>query len=142
MVGAAALLATGVQPASAAQGHSAVSLKAAGQVGRFEQFKSVRSPDGTVTFGFNASGQLTVIHNGRTTWSSKSRNVTGAVAFFGDTGHLGIYNDKQSLPYWSSETDGRVRDKGGADVLKVQNDGNVVLYRGTASTWDTATNGK
>jgi len=143
VVGAATLLSTGVQAASASPASTSTSLKAGSSVGRQEVFKYLRSPDSKVVFSLDRNGVLTVMHNGNTTWSSRSKNVSGATAYIDPAGHLGIYPPNSMTPVWSSQTDGRVADKGGAVILQVQNDGNVVMYNADGGyTWSTNTHGK
>ncbi|MBW8485330.1 hypothetical protein [Actinomadura parmotrematis] len=110
-------------PVAAAQATSSV-LKS-GQT--LKAGRSLHSPDGRYKLIMQTDGNLVVYKKSKAIWSSHTW-VKGSSATMRTNGDLVVA--KGSHQYWRSHTDG---DKGA--YLKLQNDGNAVVYKGKTALW-------
>ncbi|EPS39173.1 hypothetical protein H072_7084 [Dactylellina haptotyla CBS 200.50] len=90
---------------------------------------SLWSTDGSVEFKMQGDGKIAVYWGGQCRFqnTTQQRNDIKGIMMQED-GNLCLY-DNQGSPVWHTDTAG---DKGDSTVIcAVQNDGNVVLYKGT-----------
>jgi GH25 family lysozyme M1 (1,4-beta-N-acetylmuramidase) len=95
------------------------------------------SSDGTRTLRQQANGDLQLLHGNTVVWSTNTSSAgAGAHTDFQTDGNVVVYS-KSGTAVWSTGS-----SRSAADRFVVQNDGNVVLYRGTTAVWSTGTQGK
>ncbi|KAK5657001.1 hypothetical protein OQA88_3524 [Cercophora sp. LCS_1] len=98
--------------------------------------ESLWSEDGSVEFKMQGDGKIAVYWGGKCQYQSsrEQRNDIKGIQMQPD-GNLVMYNNSDKA-VWHTDTASPIGDS--TVVCSVQNDGNVVLYKGT-SVWATST---
>ncbi|KAB8207286.1 D-mannose binding lectin [Aspergillus parasiticus SU-1] len=96
---------------------------------------SLKSKDGTVEFGVQADGRLVLSHSGQCVFQTEQRNDIKGLKMKRD-GNLCLYTTYGKL-IWQTDTAYPIGDH--SVCCFVQDDGNVVLYRGENAIWSSHT---
>ncbi|KAI0407307.1 bulb-type lectin domain-containing protein [Xylaria palmicola] len=90
---------------------------------------SLFSQDGSVEFKMQGDGKISIYWGGKCQWQNTAEqksNIKGIV--MQSDGNLCMY-DKNDKPTWNTNTAGGMGDS--TCIVAVQDDGNVVIYKGT-----------
>ena len=103
-----------------------------------EKGSSIESKNGVYKLILRESGDLELMCNDTSLWSSKTKNPDVDVFQYQSNGNL-IIRKADGTYLWESKT---VHTVNPPDRLVLQDDGNLVLYAGNISKWHTNTYSK
>ncbi|KAF3904277.1 Curculin-2 [Arthrobotrys entomopaga] len=90
---------------------------------------SLWSNDGSVEFKMQGDGKIAIYWGGQCRWQNTAEQRSDVKGIkMQEDGNLCMY-DNNGKPIWHTDTAGSTGDS--TVIAAVQNDGNVVLYRGT-----------
>jgi hypothetical protein len=94
--------------------------------------QNLLSTDNNSVLAFQPNGNLSLIQNFRTIWTSNTSGRGGTRVVMQTDGNLVMY-DQQNIAVWHTRTPGNTNNP----RLILQTDGNLVLYSGTSALWHT-----
>ena len=103
-----------------------------------EKGSSIESKNGVYKLILRESGDLELMCNDTSLWSSKTKNPDVDVFQYQSNGNL-VIRKADGTYLWESKT---MHDVNPPDRLVLQDDGNLVLYAGNTSKWHTNTYNK
>ena len=103
-----------------------------------EKGSSIESKNGVYKLILRESGNLELMCNDTSLWSSKTKNPDVDVFQYQSNGNL-VIRKADGTYLWESKT---AHDVNPPDRLVLQDDGNLVLYAGSTSKWHTNTYSK
>ncbi|KAI1170339.1 bulb-type lectin domain-containing protein [Nemania sp. FL0916] len=90
---------------------------------------SLFSNDGSVELKMQEDGKIAIYYDGQCQWQNTAEQTSGVKGMqMQADGNLCMY-DHDGKPLWHTDTASPAGD--GTCILAVQNDGNVVVYKGT-----------